>query len=157
MASLWHVSCLRYFLMFLIFTMFMVAAFDFAIIWSLKVSDESRWPPRYLTLLVHWIVSPFNVYSIPLCFGKLMFSTKVDELCLGFIELELHGINPWLNVEHGVLHDCDGVFLISVHRAAICFWYCWFEWLSDRVIISKAIQGQWFWSYFIECWCITDK
>ena len=35
------------------FMMFMVAAFDFAIIWSLKLSDESRWPPRYLILLAH--------------------------------------------------------------------------------------------------------
>ena len=34
------------------------------------------------------------VYGILLCFGKLMFSTEVDELCLGFLELELHGIHP---------------------------------------------------------------
>ena len=26
------------------------------------------------------------VYGVPSCFGKLLFSTKVDKLCLGFIE-----------------------------------------------------------------------
>ena len=35
-----------------------------------------------------------NVYGISSCFGKLLFSTKVDELCLGFIEFEFDSIHP---------------------------------------------------------------
>ena len=78
--------------MFLIFMMFMVAAFDFAIIWSLKVSDESRWPPKIFNFVGTLNSFTIYVYDVPLCFGKLLSSTKVDKLCLGFIQLELDSI-----------------------------------------------------------------
>ena len=34
------------------------------------------------------------VYGVPSCFGKLLFSTKVDELCFGFVEFMLDSIHP---------------------------------------------------------------
>ena len=50
---------------------------------------EGKWWVKVASKIFNFIGAlnyfAIYVYGVPLCFGKLMFSTEVDKLCLGFI------------------------------------------------------------------------
>ena len=115
MMSLWHVSWLSYFLMFPIFMIFMVAAFEFAN----YMIFEGKWWVKVASKIFNFVGAldcfTIYVYGIPSCFGKLMFSTEVDELCLGFIEFEASQASV-----HDLMSSMEFCIIVMVLSSSVC-------------------------------------
>ena len=126
--SLWHVSLVRYFLMLCILMMFSVAALCLVCMRSLKVTLESRCPPKYQTFVDLLIDSPMIFIVMWVALLSCCLLPKINEFSLCFIQFEFNSFQPGLDVIHGVFHDSNGVIL----------WWCFIDFVGVGCLWCKG-------------------